>query len=209
MQVDCRLRRTKTLSAGSLMPNTLVACNSLCVHSASGSSSKEVSSQSKESSNSKKTKQTISIVERVEELIKPEPIIPDPIQTQHQIQNQDKPQIEHSSEGYSRSPSPVNVEEAHIENIKKSLKPNVTKLSFPLKEKELSRKEMPFIPHVPIRPGTNRGTQIDPRIQFKEKLEEAKAENIERIKQSIRHLPSIPIIDIDADDKLEDLLKVI
>ncbi|MED6179981.1 hypothetical protein PIB30_006098 [Stylosanthes scabra] len=68
---------------------------------------------------------------------------------------------------------------------------------------------MPTSPHVPIRPDTNRSTRIDPRIQFQDRLEKARAESIEKVKQSMRHLPSIPIIDIDADDELDDLLKVI
>ncbi|MED6134567.1 hypothetical protein PIB30_038112 [Stylosanthes scabra] len=108
-------------------------------HSVSGNSSKEVSSKSKESTNSNKDKQTISNVERTEDSAnpEPEPILPDPIQTQHQIQNQDKPRSEPSSGGYSRSPSPVNVEEANIEKIKKALKPNVKKLISPLKEKKI------------------------------------------------------------------------
>ncbi|MED6182788.1 hypothetical protein PIB30_032010 [Stylosanthes scabra] len=82
--------------------------------------------------------------------------MPNPIQSKHQIQNQDKPRNEPSSGGYSRSPSPVNVEEVNIENIKEALKPNAKKLSSPLKEKDLSRKEIPSTPHVPIQPGTNR-----------------------------------------------------
>ncbi|MED6206275.1 hypothetical protein PIB30_025157 [Stylosanthes scabra] len=70
-------------------------------------------------------------------------------------------------------------------------------------------KVVPSTPYVPIRPGTNRGIQIDPRVQFQERLEEARAKNVERVKKSVRPLPSIPVIDMEADDELDDLLKVI
>ncbi|MED6206291.1 hypothetical protein PIB30_025352 [Stylosanthes scabra] len=178
------------------------------VHSTSGSSSKEVSSQSKESTNSKKTKQNVSNTEREEALVNPELIIPNPVQAQKQSQNQEKAQSTQSSEGYSRSPTPVDIETAHAENVDKTSNLETTKLSS-LPPIEVFLKVVSSTPYVPIRPGTNRGIPIDPRVQFQERLEEAQAENVKKVKQSVRPLPSIPVIDIEADDDLEDLLKVI
>ncbi|MED6122049.1 hypothetical protein PIB30_036071 [Stylosanthes scabra] len=189
------------------------------VHSTSGSSSKEVSSQSKESTNSKKTMSHLlpyfdfittkcSNTEREEALVNPESIVPDPIEVQKQSQNQEKAQSTQSSGGYSRSPTPVNIETAHAENVDKTSNPKTTKLSS-LPPKAAFLKVVPSTPYVPIQPGTNRGIQIDPRVQFQERLEEARAENVERVKKSVRPLPSIPVIDIEANDGLDDLLKVI
>ncbi|MED6139406.1 hypothetical protein PIB30_083555 [Stylosanthes scabra] len=56
----------------------------------------------------------------------------------------------------------------------------------------------------------NRRIQIDPIIQLKEKLEETRAANVEKVKQSMKPLPSIPVIEIGAGDSdLDDLLQVI
>ncbi|MED6118482.1 hypothetical protein PIB30_002730 [Stylosanthes scabra] len=111
--------------------------------------------------------------------------------------------------GYSRSPSPVNIETSHAKNVDKTSKPKTTKLSSLPTNKDVFLKVVPLTPHVPIQPGTNRGIQIDPRVQFQERLEEARAENVERVKQSVRPLPLVPVINIEADDELDNLLKLI
>ncbi|MED6190301.1 hypothetical protein PIB30_104519, partial [Stylosanthes scabra] len=120
--------------------------------------------------------------------------------------------VSSSSEGYSLSPSPNSAEKANsfLEEIDKALGNQVKQLNSPLKEKYLIREDQPTTPNVPIQPGLNKGIQIDPRIQFHEKLEEARVASVEKVKQSMNPLPSIPIIEIDADDSnLDDLLKVI
>ncbi|MED6147010.1 hypothetical protein PIB30_040046 [Stylosanthes scabra] len=48
-----------------------------------------------------------------------------------------------------------------MDEINKALEQNVEKLISPLKEKDLSRKEIPTTPHVPIRPGTNRDQPLE------------------------------------------------
>ncbi|MED6147240.1 hypothetical protein PIB30_042266 [Stylosanthes scabra] len=175
------------------------------VHSASGDSLNNVSSRSKESSNSNKTKKTIPDVERTKE-----PVIPEPDQSLSK--NQEKSPCEFSSEGYCLSPSSNSAEKANpfLEEIDKAFGNQVTQLNSPLKEKDLIGKDQPTTPNVPIQPGLNKGIQIDPRIQFQEKLEEARVESVEKVKQSMKPLPSIPVIAMDADDSdLDDLLKVI
>ncbi|MED6203653.1 hypothetical protein PIB30_001351 [Stylosanthes scabra] len=87
-----------------------------------------------------------------------------------------------SSKGYSPSPSAEKIEASHAEHVEETSKPPITKLSSPLTTKK------------PL---------------SKERLEEVRAENVERVKQSVRPLPSIPVIDIEGDDELDDLLKVI
>ncbi|MED6190201.1 hypothetical protein PIB30_103474 [Stylosanthes scabra] len=65
-------------------------------------------------------------------------------------------------------------------------------------------------PKVPIQAGSNQGTHADPRIQFKEKLEETRAASVEKVKQSMKPLPPIPVIDLDGGDPdLADLLQMI
>ncbi|MED6170040.1 hypothetical protein PIB30_026892 [Stylosanthes scabra] len=118
------------------------------VHSTSGSSLKEVSSQSKESTNSKKTKQNVSNTEREEALVNPESNVPYPTQTQKQSQNQEKVQSTQSSGGYSRSPTPVNIETTHAENVDKTSNPETTKLSSLPQNKEVFLKVVPSTPYV-------------------------------------------------------------
>ncbi|MED6160257.1 hypothetical protein PIB30_049870 [Stylosanthes scabra] len=58
--------------------------------------------------------------------------------------------------------------------------------------------------------GLNQGTQVDPRLQFKEKLEETRVASVEKVKQSMKPLPPIPVIDFDGGDPdLADLLQMI
>ncbi|MED6216619.1 hypothetical protein PIB30_009212 [Stylosanthes scabra] len=126
------------------------------------------------------------------------------------IQNQEKSPNGLSSGGYSPSPSPKSSGKANpfIDEITKALGDHVEKLNSPLKETDLVRGDNSSTPNVPIQPGMNRGIRIDPRSQFQEKLEEARAARVERVKQSMKPLPSILVIEIDADDTdLDDLLK--
>ncbi|MED6144116.1 hypothetical protein PIB30_012474 [Stylosanthes scabra] len=176
------------------------------IQSSSESSSKEVSSKSKESTNSKKSKQTKQVAKKIDESIN---LVYEPLPTDDQIQNQDHPQSDTSSKGYTPSPSAERIETSHAENVEGTSKPTVTKLSSPFIIKKPLSKVVLLTPNVPIQPGTNRGIPIDPRVQFQERLEEVRAENVEKVKKSVRPLPSIPIIDIEGDDELDDLLKVI
>ncbi|MED6123712.1 hypothetical protein PIB30_051858 [Stylosanthes scabra] len=127
--------------------------------------------------------QAIPNVERIER-----PVIPEPGQSLNIIQNQEKSPCGLSSEGYPLSPSPKYTEEANpfLEEIDKVLGEQLKQLSSPLKEKELIREDI------------------------QEKLEEARASSVEKVKKSMKPLPSIPLIKIDAgDEDLDDLLKVI
>ncbi|MED6201623.1 hypothetical protein PIB30_096855 [Stylosanthes scabra] len=174
---------------------------------ASGDSLNDASSRSKESSNSNKTKKAIPDVERIER-----PVIPEPGQSLNIIQNQEKSPCGLSSEGYSLSSSLKSAEETNpfLEEIDKVLGEQVKQLSSPLKEKDLIREDKSITPNVPIQLGLNKRIQIDPIIQFQEKLEEARAASVEKVKQSMMLLPSIPIIEIDTGGAdLDDLLNVI
>ncbi|MED6169469.1 hypothetical protein PIB30_021601 [Stylosanthes scabra] len=172
------------------------------IQSSSKDSSKEASSKSKESTYSKKSKAT----KRIEESDDPEY---EPLPTDHQVKKRDVAQSEESSKGYSRSPSPENINISNVENTKKVSNLRVNNPSSALTNKGILQKVVPLTPNIPIRPGTNRGIPIDLRVQFQERLEEARAENVKRVKESVKPLPSIPVIDIEADDELSDLLKVI
>ncbi|MED6196939.1 hypothetical protein PIB30_052016 [Stylosanthes scabra] len=170
-------------------------------HSASNNPSKEVSSHSKESSTSKRikirilTKNNSTICVRFKSI---------------SGQSSRKIQSGSGSSGYSRSPTPTVKEKTKTSNdeIHNATGPNVKKTDLLIKEKEPPQKGIQTTPLIPIQPGTNIGTQVDPRVQFQEKLKEARAESVEKVKQSIRPLPSIPIITLDADDELDDLLKI-
>ncbi|MED6177187.1 hypothetical protein PIB30_095632 [Stylosanthes scabra] len=51
---------------------------------------------------------------------------------------------------------------------------------------------------------------IDASLQFKDKLEETRAASVEKIKQSMKPLPPIPVIELDGGDPdLADLLQMI
>ncbi|MED6108910.1 hypothetical protein PIB30_028645 [Stylosanthes scabra] len=176
------------------------------VHSSSEDSSKEVSSKSKESTNSKKSKQTKQVADDIDDSTDPEY---EPLQIDNQAQNQNPPQSEDSSKGYSPSPTQENIDDSDAQQVKKVSNVETNNPSSSLTNKGILQKVVPFTPNIPIRPGTNRGIPIDPRVQFQERLEEVRSENVRRVKESVRPLPSIPIINIEADDELEDLLKVI
>ncbi|MED6162501.1 hypothetical protein PIB30_071044 [Stylosanthes scabra] len=147
-------------------------------------------------------------VERIEE-----PVIPEPDQSLDIILNEEKSPCGLSSEGYSLSPSPKSIkkkENPFLEEINKALDNQVQKINSPLKERDLIQEDALATPKVPIQPGLNRRIQIDPRIQFQEKLEKTRAASVEKVKQSMKPLPSIPVIEIGAgDSELDDLLQVI
>ncbi|MED6125054.1 hypothetical protein PIB30_064837 [Stylosanthes scabra] len=146
-------------------------------------------------------------VERIEE-----PVIPDPDQSLDIILNKEKSPCGLSSEGYSLSPSPKSIEKANsfLEEIDKALDNQVQKISSPLEERELIQEDTSATQKVPIQPCLNRRIQIDPRIQFQENLEETRAASVEKVKQSMKPLFSIPVIEIGAGDSdLDDLLQVI
>ncbi|MED6191924.1 hypothetical protein PIB30_005404 [Stylosanthes scabra] len=149
------------------------------VQSSSENSSKEVSSKSKESTNSKKSKQTKQIANDIDDSIDPEY---KPLQIDNQAQNQNPPESEDSSKGYSPSPTQENIDDSDAQQVKKVSNVETNNPSSSL---------------------TNKG------ILQKERLEEVRAENVRRVKKSVRPLPSIPIINIETDDELKDLLKVI
>ncbi|MED6204863.1 hypothetical protein PIB30_012634 [Stylosanthes scabra] len=176
------------------------------VQSSSEESSKEVSSKSKESTNSKKFKQTKQIADDINDSIDPEY---EPLQLDNRAQNQNPPQNEDSSKGYSPSPAQEDLDDSDAQQTKKISNVEINNPNSSLTNKGILQKVVPFTPNIPIRPGTNRRISIDPRVQFQERLEEVRAKNVRRVKESVRLLPSIPIINIDADDELEDLLKVI
>ncbi|MED6140924.1 hypothetical protein PIB30_098305 [Stylosanthes scabra] len=115
-----------------------------------------------------------------------------------------------SSEGYSISNLSRSAEKSNpiLDEIDQALNNPVGKMNSPLKEQETIQEAS--TPKVPIQAGSNQGTQIDPRIQFKEKLEETRVTSVEKVKQSMKPLPPIPVIDLDGGDPdLADLLQVI
>ncbi|MED6133887.1 hypothetical protein PIB30_032459 [Stylosanthes scabra] len=115
-----------------------------------------------------------------------------------------------SSEGYSISNLSRSAEKSNpiLDEIDQVLNNPVGKMNSPLKEQEIIQEAS--TPKVPIQAGSNQGTQIDPRIQFKEKLEETRVASVEKVKQSMKPLPPIPVIDLDGSDPdLADLLQVI
>ncbi|MED6145869.1 hypothetical protein PIB30_029248 [Stylosanthes scabra] len=152
-----------------------------CIQSSSNNSSKEVSSKSKESTNSKKSKTT----KRIEESGDPEM-------------------------NHFRLTTKFKIETwLKVKKVPKVSNLGVNNPSSALTNKGIFQKVVPLTPNIPIQPGTNKGIPIDPRVQFQERLEEARAENVKRVKESVRPLPSIPVIDIEANDELDDMLKVI
>ncbi|MED6186783.1 hypothetical protein PIB30_070075 [Stylosanthes scabra] len=83
-------------------------------------------------------------------------------------------------------------------------------MNSPLKEQEIIQEEVSSTPKVPIQAGSNQGIYIDPRIQFKDKLEETRVASVEKVKQSMKPLPSIPVIELNGGDPdLADLLQMI
>ncbi|MED6143454.1 hypothetical protein PIB30_006406 [Stylosanthes scabra] len=138
------------------------------IQSSSEGSSREVSSKSKESTNFKKSKQTKQIADNIDKSIDPEY---EPLPTDDQVQNQNPPQSEESSKGYSRSPTPENIDGSNAENVKKVSNLEVNNPSSTLTNKGILQKVVPLTPDIPIQPGTNRGIPIDPRVQFQERLE--------------------------------------
>ncbi|MED6199752.1 hypothetical protein PIB30_078853 [Stylosanthes scabra] len=115
-----------------------------------------------------------------------------------------------SFEGYSISNLSKSAKRSNpiLDEIDQALNNSVGKMNSPLEEREIIQEVS--TPKVPIQAGSNQGTHIDPRIQFKEKLEETKAGSVEKIKQSMKPLPPIPVIELDGGDPdLADLLQMI
>ncbi|MED6151038.1 hypothetical protein PIB30_078497, partial [Stylosanthes scabra] len=115
-----------------------------------------------------------------------------------------------SSEGYSISNLSRSVEKSNpiLDEIDQALNNPVKKMNSPLEEREIIQEAL--TPKIPIQAGSNQGTQVDPRIQFKEKLEETRVASVEKVKQSMKPLPPIPVIDLDGGDlDLADLLQMI
>ncbi|MED6188351.1 hypothetical protein PIB30_085118 [Stylosanthes scabra] len=115
-----------------------------------------------------------------------------------------------SSEGYSISNLSRSAEKLNpiLDEIDQALNNLVGKINSPLEEREIIQEAS--TPKVPIQAGSNQGTHIDPRIQFKEKLEETRASSVEKVKQSMKPLPPIPVIDLDVGyPDLADLLQMI
>ncbi|MED6124683.1 hypothetical protein PIB30_061266 [Stylosanthes scabra] len=109
-----------------------------------------------------------------------------------------------SSEGYSISNLSKSAERSKpiLDEIDQALNNPVGKMNSPLEEQEIIQEVS--TPKVPIQAGSNQGTHIDPRIQFKEKLEETRAASVEKIKQSMKPLPPIPVIELDGEKEKED-----
>ncbi|MED6120935.1 hypothetical protein PIB30_025564 [Stylosanthes scabra] len=113
-----------------------------------------------------------------------------------------------STEGYSMSNLSRSVEKSNpiLDEIDQALTDPVEKLNSLLAEQEIIQEDL--TPKIPIQAGSNQGTQVDPRIQFKEKLEETRVASVEKVKQSMKPLPPIPVIDLDGGDPdLADLLQ--
>ncbi|MED6176241.1 hypothetical protein PIB30_086222 [Stylosanthes scabra] len=117
-----------------------------------------------------------------------------------------------SSEGYSISNLSKSAERSNLvlDEIDQALNNPVGKMNSPLKEREIIQEVVSLTPKVLIQAGSNQGIYIDPRIQFKDQLEETRAASVEKIKQSMKPLPPIPVIEIDGGDPdLADLLQMI
>ncbi|MED6189899.1 hypothetical protein PIB30_100523 [Stylosanthes scabra] len=167
--------------------------------SASGNSL-DVSSNSKESSNSKD--------ERASPI--KEPAARESTPSLDLIVGKEQSPCGLSSEGYSISNLSRSTEKSNpiLDKIDQALNNPVGKMNSPLEEREIIQEAS--TPKIPIQAGSNQGTHIDPRIQFKEKLEETRAASVEKVKHSIKPLPPIPVIDLDGGDPcLADLLQMI
>ncbi|MED6117464.1 hypothetical protein PIB30_110208, partial [Stylosanthes scabra] len=117
---------------------------------------------------------------------------------------------ENSSRGYSISNLSRSLEKSNptLDEIDQALSNPIGRMNSPLAEREVIQEAS--TPKVPIQAGSNQGTQVDLRIQFKEKLEETRIASVEKVKQSMKPLPLIPVIDLDGGDPdLADLLQII
>ncbi|MED6138541.1 hypothetical protein PIB30_075129 [Stylosanthes scabra] len=115
-----------------------------------------------------------------------------------------------SSEGYSISNLSRSAEKSNpiLDEIDQALHNPVEKMNSPLAEREIIQEAL--TPKIPIQAGSNQGNQVDPRLQFKEKLEETRVASVGKVKQSMKPLPPIPVIDLDGGDPdLTDLLQMI
>ncbi|MED6115279.1 hypothetical protein PIB30_088949 [Stylosanthes scabra] len=164
----------------------------------------DVSSKSKESSNSK-DKRASPEKQRTEE-----PTARESTPSLNVIVGEEQSPRGLSSEGYSISNLSRSAKKSNpiLDEIDQALNNPVGKMNSLLEEQEIIQEAS--TPKVPIQAGSNQGTQIDPRIQFKEKLEETRVASVEKVKQSMKPLPSIPVIDLDGGDPdLADLLQMI
>ncbi|MED6148957.1 hypothetical protein PIB30_057831 [Stylosanthes scabra] len=164
----------------------------------------DVSSKSKESSNSKDKKASPE-KERIEE-----PTARESVPSLDIIVGGEQSPCGLSSEGYSISNLSRSAEKSNpiLDEIDQALNNPIGKMNSPLEEREIIREVS--TPKVLIQAGSNQGTHIDPRIQFKEKLEETRTASVEKVKQSMKPLPPIPVIDLDGGDPdLADLLQMI
>ncbi|MED6172571.1 hypothetical protein PIB30_051331 [Stylosanthes scabra] len=164
----------------------------------------DVSSKSKESSNSK-DKRASPEKQRIEE-----PTARESTPSLNVIVGEEQSPRGLSSEGYSISNLSRSAEKSNpiLDEIDQALNNPVGKMNSPLEEREIIQEAS--TPKVPIQAGSKQGTEIDPRIQFKEKLEETRATSVEKVKQSMKPLLSIPVVDLDGGDPdLADLLQMI
>ncbi|MED6126881.1 hypothetical protein PIB30_082751 [Stylosanthes scabra] len=166
----------------------------------------DVSSKSKESSNSK-DKRASPEKERIEKSVaresKPSLDI---------VVGEERSPCGLSSEGYSISNLSKSAERSNlaIEEIDQALNNPIEKMNSPLKDREIIQEEVSSTPKVPIQAGSNQGVYIDPRVQFKDKLEETRVASVEKVKRLMKPLPSIPVIELDGGDPdLADLLQMI
>ncbi|MED6170123.1 hypothetical protein PIB30_027855 [Stylosanthes scabra] len=118
------------------------------------------------------------------------------------IVGEERSPCELSSEGYLISNLFKSAERSNLamEEIDQALNNPIEKMNSPLKEREITQEEVSSTPKVHIQAGSNQGVYIDPRIQFKDKLEETRVASVEKVKQSMKHLPSIPVIELDGGD---------
>ncbi|MED6185961.1 hypothetical protein PIB30_062156 [Stylosanthes scabra] len=164
----------------------------------------DVSSKSKESFNSK-DKRASPEKEKIEE-----PTARESVPSLNIIVGEEQSPCGLSSEGYSISNLSKSAEKSNpiLDEIDQALNNPIGKMNSPLEEREIIQEVS--TPKVPIQAGLNQGTHIDPSVQFKEKLEETRAAIVEKIKQSMKPLPPIPVIDLDGGDPdLADLLQMI
>ncbi|MED6227609.1 hypothetical protein PIB30_115401, partial [Stylosanthes scabra] len=65
-----------------------------------------------------------------------------------------------------------------LDEIDQALSNPIGRMNSPLAEREVIQEAS--TPKVPIQAGSNQGTQVDPRIQFKEKLEDTRVASVEK-----------------------------
>ncbi|MED6164334.1 hypothetical protein PIB30_088827 [Stylosanthes scabra] len=120
----------------------------------------------------------------------------------------ERPQTPESAQSASGNSLDVSSKSKESSNSKD--KPIKALFFFVNRKRDLIQEVISNTPKVPIQVGSIKGIQIDPRIQFKDKLEETRVASVEKIKQSMKPLPPIPVVEIDGGDPdLADLLQMI